>query len=169
MGPHLHVHTSSPGTTPTAPPTPSRPWASFWNSLRKRGPPWSSSSGGSTRTMHQFTQPPVWRIGWRQRGSSCWSICPICQIWHRPTFSCSRESRRPWRASRWTRRNSRMPGQWLPETSLPMTMPWPSGGDLRGLKSESRSAVTLSRNRDRSPSYHNIFINPVRFVGRDTL
>jgi hypothetical protein len=62
-----------------------------------------------------------------------------------------------------------MPGKWLPETSPPMTMPWPSGGDLRGPKSESRSAVTLSRNRDRSTSYHNIFINPVWFVGRNTL
>jgi hypothetical protein len=74
----------SPRVLPSAPPTPSRPWASSWIILRKRALPWPSISGGSSGTMCQAIWPPAWRSGWQRTWSSCWSIHSI----HQPIFTC---------------------------------------------------------------------------------
>ncbi len=124
-------------------------WASSWGTTRGRGPPWHSSSGGSTGTTRQSILLPAWKNGRRHNGSQGLEHPPYLLDLGLADFFRLGEWRRPWHASRWTRRVSRMPGKGLPGPSSPTTMPQPSCGGLRRPKSVCGSTAPLSINLEK--------------------
>ncbi len=150
VGPHLYAHRVLRGTAINTTYT-IKALCKFLQHSKKKRPAMAQQQWWlhwDNAPFHTAASVKEWMA---VKGIQVMEHMPYCQIWHRPTFSCSGEYMRPLWAPPWTwsRTASRTPGKgW--SRPLPLrTSQWPSGGGLSRPKNVFGSAATSFKNLEK--------------------